>query len=126
MVSAGRALITGPRPDDPASTRRAAAGVHLRDVDWRVIIPVLIGMPVGLFGAVQLLSPAVETYPELTRAAFFGMVLASIAVPVRMVSRLALKHWLAGPPPQSSPGCWCPCLRPARHRPGGSFCPPQR
>ncbi len=119
VVSAGRALITGPRPDDPASTRRAAAGVHLRDVDWRVIIPVLIGMPVGLFGAVQLLSPAVETYPELTRAAFFGMVLASIAVPVRMAGRLALKHWLAGaaaavvtwvlvslPPTSASPSWW--------------------
>ncbi len=96
LVSAARSLITGPTAGDDAATRGAAARTHLQEVDWQIIVPVLIGMPIGLFSAVQLLSPAIENHPELTRAAFFGMVLASLAVPLRMAGKLAPKHWIAG------------------------------
>lgn len=89
LVSAARSLITGPQ-------RLASAREHLHHVHWAVVLPVFIGMPLGLFTAVQFIGDWVETYPELTRAAFFGMVLASIAVPVRMAGRLKGKHWVAG------------------------------
>lgn len=89
LVSAARSLITGPQ-------RLASAREHLHHVHWAVVLPVLIGMPLGLFTAVQFIGDWVENHPELTRAAFFGMVLASIAVPVRMAGRLKGKHWIAG------------------------------
>lgn len=92
VVSALRVMVTGP-------DRATNAGAYLSLVQWRVIIPVLIGMVIGLLTAVQFIGGWVENYPELTRAAFFGMVLVSIAVPFRMALRsaggaLSLTHWL--------------------------------
>ncbi|WP_022871925.1 DUF368 domain-containing protein [Nesterenkonia alba] len=92
LVSAGRALIA----PGQGQGRKNAAAHHLSQVYWPVVVPVLIGMPLGLFGAVQFLADAVENHPELTRAAFFGMVVASIAVPVRMAGALAARHVIAG------------------------------
>lgn len=112
MVSALRVLVTG--PNRSAQAKRHVAGVH-----WRVVLPVALGMPIGLFTAVQFISGWIEQHPELTRAAFFGMVLASIAVPLRMAGRLWGKHWAAGlaaaalafwlvslPPNQVDPHWW--------------------
>lgn len=94
VVSAGRTLITGP-------DRRAGFLHHIRQADWKIIIPVMIGMVITVFTVAGPMSTAVETYPVLTRAAFFGMVLASIAVPLRMALQdrdgpLRMRHILAG------------------------------
>lgn len=89
VVSALKALLLGP-------DRKTQAAGHLREVHWMIIIPVFIGMPIGLFTAVQFIGDIIENHPELTLAAFFGMVLASIAVPVRMAGKLKPQHWLAG------------------------------
>lgn len=77
VVSAGRRLLTGPR-------RLAGMREHLAAVRWKLVIPVLIGMALAVFTIAGPMADAVETHPEATRAAFFGMVLASIAVPLRM------------------------------------------
>ncbi|TLP75593.1 DUF368 domain-containing protein [Nesterenkonia sphaerica] len=94
VVSAVRVLVTGP-------DRVTSMWAHLSQVHWRVIIPVLIGMVLGLATAVQFIGDWVENYPELTRAAFFGMVLVSIAVPFRMALQsaggaLRPRHWTLG------------------------------
>lgn len=94
VVSAGKTLITGP-------DRRAGFIDHLRLVEWKMIIPVMIGMVITVFTVAGPMSAAVETYPVLTRGAFFGMVLASIAVPLRMALQdregpIRLRHILAG------------------------------
>lgn len=94
VVSAGRTLITGP-------DRRAGFLHHIRQADWKIIIPVMIGMIITVFTVAGPMSTAVETYPVLTRAAFFGMVLASIAVPLRMALEdrdgpIRMRHILAG------------------------------
>lgn len=94
VVSAGRALITG--PDRGAGFMR-----HLRLVEWKVVLPVMIGMIIAVFTLAGPMSAAVEAYPELTRATFFGMVLASIFVPLQMAwfdrsGPLKASHLLAG------------------------------
>lgn len=112
IVSAFRCLVTG--PDRKAGFRQNMAAVY-----WGVVIPVMIGMPIGILGAAALLGDLIESQPELTRAVFFGMVAASLAVPFRMATPLKAKHWGAGvaaaaltfllvslPPQHAEPAWW--------------------
>ncbi|MBK0418120.1 DUF368 domain-containing protein [Leucobacter sp. CSA1] len=91
VVSAARRLVGGP-------DRLAGAAAQLRAVDWKLVVPVLVGMAVAVFAAAGPMANAVEAHPEITRAVFFGMVLASIAIPLRMagVSGIRWPHALAG------------------------------
>ena len=106
VVSAMRRLVSGTR-------RGAEAAAELRKVDWKLIIPVFIGMVIALFSIAGPMADLVETYPEYTRAAFFGMVLASISIPLRMagvrgirwqhvipaLAAAAFVYWLVALPP---------------------------
>lgn len=78
VISAVRRLITGP-------DRRAGAAEHLRLVHWRVVIPVGIAMVLAVFTVAGPMADAMENHPVMMRALFFGMVLASVAVPFRMM-----------------------------------------
>ncbi|MGO1539048.1 MAG: DUF368 domain-containing protein [Leucobacter sp.] len=91
VVSAMRRLVTGPQ-------RRAQAAAHLKQVSWKLIIPVFIGMIAAVFTIAGPIADLVASQPELTRAAFFGMVLASTSIPLRMagVSGIRWHHVLAG------------------------------
>ncbi|MFA5607460.1 MAG: DUF368 domain-containing protein [Leucobacter sp.] len=77
VVSAARRLISGP-------DRGRSALAELRQVRWRLIIPVFIGMLIAIVTVAGPMADLVDTYPELTRAAFFGMVLASVSIPLSM------------------------------------------
>lgn len=76
VVSAIKSLAIG---------RGAEAKENLRKVDWRIVVPALIGMAVFLLLAARLLAPLLEDYPQETNALFFGMILVSIAIPIRMM-----------------------------------------
>lgn len=65
--------------------QRDRARGHFSQVNWWVVVPVLIGMAVAVVVAARILAPLVEDYPVQTRAVFFGLILASIVVPIRMV-----------------------------------------
>lgn len=78
LLSALRIAVTG--PERGPRVRR-----QLRLVRWAVVVPVMLGMVLAVFTAAGPVAGAVESYPVHTRALFFGMVLASVAVPVRMV-----------------------------------------
>ncbi|GAA4757695.1 DUF368 domain-containing protein [Citricoccus nitrophenolicus] len=78
LISALRRLITGP-------DRRAGAAKHLARVHWRVVIPVGIAMVFAVFTVAGPMADAMEGHPVQMRAVFFGMVLASVAVPFRMM-----------------------------------------
>src|SRR5690554_5063545 len=67
VVSALRKAATGP-------DRMAQAKHHLRLVEWNMIIPVFLGMIIAILTVANPMAALVETYPELTRATFFGMV----------------------------------------------------
>lgn len=78
VISAVRRLITGP-------DRRAGAAEELARVHWRVVIPVGIAMVLAVFTVAGPMADAMEGHPVQMRALFFGMVLASVAVPFRMM-----------------------------------------
>lgn len=77
VVNAARGLLDLPRGRGPARSR-----AELARVDWPLVVSILIGMVAAVLVAAQLLPPLIEAHPVGTRALFFGMVAASVAVPV--------------------------------------------
>lgn len=78
IVSAAKTLVTGPN-------RVAGALSELRRTDWFLVIPVLLGMAAAVFSIAGVMESFVTSNPELSRGLFFGLVAASIAVPLRML-----------------------------------------
>ena len=54
---------------------------------WRILIPVLAGMLVGIVTGAALLEPIMSEYPTHTRALFTGLILASLWIPAQLVGR---------------------------------------
>ncbi|MFI7481492.1 DUF368 domain-containing protein [Kocuria sp. M1R5S2] len=77
VVSAGRRAVLG--PDRSAGVRH-----HLARVEWRIVVPVVIGMVLALGTVAGPMSHLVDEHPVTMRALFFGMVLASVGVPLRL------------------------------------------
>lgn len=81
MLHAGRELVTG------LVRRRgvAPAVAALRAVDWPLLVPVLLGMLVVLLLSLRLIAPLLESHPVPVRSVFFGMIVVSVAVPLRLM-----------------------------------------
>lgn len=77
LTAAVRRLITGP-------DRRQGTLEHLRAVSWILLIPLMIGMATAVFTVAGPVSRLVESRPEVMRALFFGLVLGSVMVPVKL------------------------------------------
>jgi putative membrane protein len=75
MVSAVKALVTD----------RGRARAEFAAVRWDVVLPLLVGMVPALVMALRFLGPALEEHPVQMRALFFGMVAASLVVPITMI-----------------------------------------
>lgn len=65
--------------------RRDEAREYWGHISWRLLIPLAIGMVAAVFTVVGPVVNLVETYPEQMRSLFFGMVAASVLVPLLMV-----------------------------------------
>lgn len=93
MIRWGVSLIRGRRED---------AREYWNHISWRLIIPLGIGMVAAVFTVAGPVVDLVETYPERMRSLFFGMVAASVMVPLLMVrddvayrrKRLGIRHLL--------------------------------
>ncbi|MQA87899.1 MAG: DUF368 domain-containing protein [Streptosporangiales bacterium] len=79
LVSAVRLLVT----DGLRGRGLSRVTQQLRQVRWGVLVPLILGMAAAVLVGARLLEPVLETYPEPTRAVFAGMILASVAVPIR-------------------------------------------
>lgn len=82
MVNAAKRIIAGP-------DRITGAKQNFALINWHLIIPMVLGMALAVFTIAGPMSVAVENHPEVMRALFFGMVLVSVLVPIR----LAGKNW---------------------------------
>lgn len=86
VVSAARKLLTGP-------DRTQGFKAELAQVHWKLVIAVAIGMFTALLTIAGPMAHLVETYPERMRAVFFGLVLGSMWVPLRLAGgRWQLRH----------------------------------
>lgn len=68
-------------------TGQARAREHFARVQWGAVVPLGLGMVAALLVASAVIAPLVEEYPVHTRALFAGLIVASLAVPIRMVGR---------------------------------------
>lgn len=65
--------------------QREEAREYWSHISWRLLIPLGIGMVVAIFTVAGPVVDLYETYPERMRSLFFGMVAASVLVPLLMV-----------------------------------------
>lgn len=77
VVQGVRALVTGPERGERFSA-------ELRSVNWWMVVPVLIGMVTVVFTVAGVMHDFVANTPEHARGLFFGMVAASLIVPLQM------------------------------------------
>jgi len=61
------------------------AKVAARQIDWLLVLPVLVGMFAAIFAAAAAIEPLLESQPENLRGLFAGLILVSLLVPYRMV-----------------------------------------
>lgn len=76
-----RAVLTGLR-GDVAGARRGLAAVR-----WGFIAPLLGGILAAIVVGAFTLVPLLDRFPVQMKALFFGLVLASLAVPARRIRR---------------------------------------
>lgn len=54
-------------------------------IEWRFIVPLLLGILVSFIGFAQIIEIILEEYPRQTAGFFFGLVLASIVAAISMI-----------------------------------------
>jgi putative membrane protein len=65
----------------------AEAGKQLREIKFTMLLPILFGMILAILTTASILEPLLFAEPEIVRAAFAGMLGASLYVPIRLVGR---------------------------------------
>ena len=61
------------------------AKVAARQIEWLLVLPVLVGMFAAIFAAAAIIEPLLESQPENMLGLFAGLILVSLLVPYRMV-----------------------------------------
>ncbi|WP_375000343.1 DUF368 domain-containing protein [Aeromicrobium sp. CTD01-1L150] len=80
--------------DLPRGRGLGRAGEHFAAVQWRVLLPIGIGMMAAILVGARIVAPLVEDHPVFARALFAGLILVSLAVPARMVGgRWTRREW---------------------------------
>lgn len=75
---------------------QARSREHFRQVQWGVVLPVLLGMATAVLIGARMLAPLIEDNPEIAKALFAGLIATSLIVPARMVGgRWRLREWIA-------------------------------
>lgn len=89
ITSAGHVLSGVRRAvvDVPRGAGLSRARDDFAKAQWRVIVPLLIGMFAALVLMARLVESWVEDNPVQSRALFFGLVLASLWVPFSLASK---------------------------------------
>lgn len=84
FIDAIRALTGVP----PALLRRGPRGARerLAEVDWPVVGPLGVGIVAAVLLGAVVIPPLLERFPAGSNAAFFGLILASAALPWRRLS----------------------------------------
>ena len=63
------------------------AGKQFREIRFTILLPILFGMILAILTTASILEPLLVAEPEIVLAAFAGMLIASLYVPIRLVSK---------------------------------------
>lgn len=77
-----RAAVAVLRP-----SHRGDSWSALRQLPWLRLAVIALGMLAAIVVAAAFIEPLIDQFPEFTRAFFAGLIVASLAVPIRMVGR---------------------------------------
>lgn len=69
---------------------------NLRDVEWVFLVLILGGIFTAVLSLAHVIEVQLEENPVIIAAAFFGLVVGSIAVAVRMIRQPAISHLWVG------------------------------
>lgn len=64
----------------------------VRRARWRVVLPVFAGVVIAVLAAARVIPPLLEEHPEQVRGLFFGLILASLVIPWRMMEEHTTAH----------------------------------
>lgn len=80
VTTAIKVGVTGPN-------RKQAFAAEIRRVEWALILPLLVGMIAMVVLLAGTIESLVSTHAEAARGLFFGLVAASIAVPLALIPK---------------------------------------
>jgi putative membrane protein len=63
------------------------AGKQFGEIRFTILLPILFGMILAILTTASVLEPLLVAEPEIVRAAFAGMLIASLIVPIGLVGR---------------------------------------
>ena len=66
----------------------AAARGHARDVEWSLVVPLVLGILTAIVVGSGIVPRLLEDHPLQTSALFFGLILGSLVVPWRLLDRV--------------------------------------
>ncbi|MCF8528305.1 MAG: DUF368 domain-containing protein [Aquiluna sp.] len=76
--------------------KNKTAGLRFKNIDLKLLLPLLVGMASALVLGAKILEPLLEQFPEFSRAAFAGMIAVSISIPFSMAGKWGMREFLLG------------------------------
>ena len=67
-----------------SKTNWGKARERFQGIDWKLLVPLLIGMALAILGSSAAVYPLIIAFPTITSAAFAGLILASLVVPIKL------------------------------------------
>lgn len=67
-----------------SKTNWRKARERFQGIDWKLLVPLLIGMALAILGSSAAVYPLIIAFPTITSAAFAGLILASLVVPIKL------------------------------------------
>jgi putative membrane protein len=87
LDAAVRAVVAVLRGRVPEARQR------FREVEWPLVLPLMAGMVAAVLVAARFIPGLIERYPEESSGLFFGLILASLAVPWLAIRRREARHF---------------------------------
>lgn len=72
---------------------RALAKGKVREVEWRLVVPLGVGVLLALAVGSAVIPDILERFPAAARALFFGFIVGSLAVPWRQIRQRTGAQW---------------------------------